>query len=49
MTMLSEYERCTEGWHGPKPAKNPLPPCTEEDVEPVRLEDRRDAPALLQL
>ena len=51
MTMLTEYESMTDsGVRGVRrlPVVTELRP-TEEDVEPVRLEERRDAPAVLQL
>lgn len=52
MTMLTEYESMTgHGVRGVRLAEpiavSPKP--TEEDEEPMRLEERKDAPAMLQL
>lgn len=50
MVMISEYEAQCHGATNPIAwGKFEVPRRLEDDVEPVRLEERPDAPELLQL
>lgn len=50
MITLSEYQRCEQGFRGPwlEECVPPPLPSTDSDVEPVRLEENRDAAAVLR-
>jgi hypothetical protein len=52
MTTLTEYESCTHNarWKPYDEEARAQQPCrTEDDVEPVRLEEHRDAATLLRV